>query len=88
MISIDEVVDDLVVERIHFFALPEALVELVVHLLLHVQRVDERIRVDEELENRMQHLADEAQRAAMRVVERRVLELVLRRLGAHDAMPA
>jgi hypothetical protein len=82
----DQVVNHLVEERVHFLALPEAAVELGVHLRLNVQRVDDAVRVEEQLQHGVEQLADEAEHPAVRLVQRRVLELVVRWCGTDDAM--
>ena len=46
-----------------------------VDLRLRVQRVTQRVRVEEQLEDRVQQAANRLQQAAVRLVERRVLEL-------------
>ena len=48
----DEVVDHLVEERIRFFPLADALVEVVVHAALQGERMTHGVRVDEQLHER------------------------------------
>jgi hypothetical protein len=78
-------VNELVVERLgraaRGFEPGFALGQHRVHARLDVQRLDERVRVEEQLENRVQQAADEAQPAAVRIEERVVLERVVRQLG-------
>ena len=62
-------------------ARPVALGRLDVQPRLQVQRANERVRVEEELQQRVQQLPDETEDRAVRVVERRVLEGVDRLRG-------
>ena len=48
---------------------------------LDVQRLDQRIRVEEQLQDRPQQPANEAKRAAVRLEERVVLERVVGQFG-------
>ncbi|MSO48809.1 MAG: hypothetical protein EXQ49_02740 [Acidobacteria bacterium] len=72
-----QVVHQLVVQRVHVLALPEALVELLVHTSLHVQRCGNRVRVEEEFQNGVEQAANRPQQAAMRFVNRVVFECVI-----------
>ncbi len=82
----DEVVDHLVEERIHLFALAEPLVIERVHLGLCVQRVGDAIRVEEEQQDRPEQFANRAQVAAVGLVEGGVFEREVRRRRTHDAV--
>ena len=74
-----------VVQGIELFAHAELLRVDVVDLPLHVQDVHDGIGIQEQLQDRIQQLADEPHDAAMRFIECRVFESVVRRLGAGAA---
>jgi hypothetical protein len=82
----DQVVNDLVEERIELLALAEAPVVLGIDLRLDVQRRDDLVRVEEQLEDRVEQLAHEPEQPAMRLVQRRVLELVVLGRGTDDTV--
>src|SRR5688572_5011854 len=73
-----EPLDDLIVQRVPLrlpaVALGIALRRFDVELRLEVQRADQRIRVEEQLQQGIQHPPDKAHQPAMRVVDRGVLE--------------
>ena len=80
-----EPLDDFVVQRVPLrlpaVALGVALRRFDVELRLNVQRADQRVRVEEQLQQRIQQPPDEAHQPAMRVVDRRVLERECRLVG-------
>ena len=77
----------LVVQRVQLLAHAELLRVDVVDLPLHVQHVHNRVRIEHHLEQRVEEPAHQADEAAMRFVERGVLEGVVRRLGARAPRP-
>ncbi len=72
----DEVVNHFVVERVE----PRVVLRVAaVHLRLDVQRLDQRIRIEQQLEERAQQRAQPADRRAVRLVERVFAEVEIRR---------
>ena len=81
----DEVVHQLVVQLVHRPARRLALrIALRVHRVqarLDVERLDQRVRIEQQLEQRHQQLANPPDRRPVRFEERRVLEREVRQLG-------
>src|SRR5687768_13647682 len=75
-----EVVNQLVVQRFR-------LVVRVVQLRLDVQRLNHRVRIEEQLEDWLQHPPDEAEEWTARRVDRRVLEREIARRRGRFALP-
>jgi hypothetical protein len=75
----DEVVNDLVVQRVELFALGPALRVPLVQVRLDVQRLDQRVRVEQHLQERPQQRPHPADRSAVRFVERVLAEREVRR---------
>ena len=74
----DKPLHNFIVERVPFRLLPVpvgvAFGPLCVQARLLVQRADHRVRIEEQLQKRIEQSSYEAERAAMGVVNRRVLE--------------
>src|SRR5262245_23220326 len=75
----DEVVDHLVVQRVELLALGPPLGVALVEIRLDVERLDQRVRVEEQLEERPQQGADPLDRSAVRLVERVLAERIVGR---------
>src|SRR5207248_8127377 len=73
----DEVVHHLVVELIDRPLARKLFRVQSIQARLDVQRLDQRIRVQEQLEDRIEQLADPPDRPAVRFVERRILERIV-----------
>jgi hypothetical protein len=83
----DEVVDHLVEERVCLLTLTDPLVEVVVHPGLKRERMTDGVRIDEQFHEWTKELSNAAEPRSMRLIQRRVIEFVLRQLGRERAMP-
>ena len=84
----DEVVDHLVVERVELLAPRVARGVALVQIRLDVQRLDQRVGVEEQLEERPEQRPQPADRAAVRLVQGVFAERVVRRRRLRRADPA
>src|SRR5262249_52787374 len=81
----DQVVDHFVVQRVELLALRPPLGVALIQVGLDVQRLDERVRIEEQLEERPEQRPEPADRAAVRFIERVLAERVVRRGGLRRA---
>jgi hypothetical protein len=83
----DKVVDHFVVQRVELLALGGAFRVALVQVCLDVERVDQRVGVEEQLEQRPEKRPQPPDRAAVRLVERVFAEREVRRRRLRCAHP-